>query len=138
MGSHPCGRHRSQGDADEGRPGRAMSEQGDEDAVPEGTLGWRLNRALAHAGISAADMAADLGVSRATVSRWINDHGAPPRVGYVKLWALRCGVSLEWVLAWPAERGELIPIARQAVNITSLSPAPGCGVRMRAEGRLAA
>ncbi len=51
----------------------------------------------------------------------------PPRVGYVKLWALRCGVSLEWVLAWPAERGELIPIARQAVNITSLSPvyAPG-------------
>ncbi len=87
-----------------------MSEQRDDDVVPEWTLGWRLNRALSHAGISAADMAADLGVSRATVSRWINDHGAPPRVGYVKLWAMRCGVSLEWVLAWPAERRQLTPV----------------------------
>src|SRR5260221_14572931 len=86
-----------------------MTEQPDGE-IPEWTLGWRLNRALAHAGISAADMAEDLGVSRATVSRWINDHGAPPRVGYVKLWAMRCGVSLEWVLAWPAERRRLTPV----------------------------
>ena len=99
-----------------------MTEQPDGE-IPEWTLGWRLNRALAHAGISAADMAEDLGVSRATVSRWINDHGAPPRVGYVKLWALRCGVSLEWVLAWPAERGELIPTTSLQMTITSLSPA---------------
>jgi transcriptional regulator with XRE-family HTH domain len=102
-----------------------VSEQPDE-AIPEWTLGWRLNRALKHAGISAADMAADLGISRATVSRWINDHGAPPRVGYVKLWALRTGVSTEWLL-------EGVPVLTgRGVTLTSRStavfpPPAACG-----------
>src|SRR5260221_12773163 len=109
-----------------------MTEQPDGE-IPEWTLGWRLNRALAHAGISAADMAADLGVSRATVSRWINDHGAPPRVGYVKLWAMRCGVSLEWVLAWPAERRQLTPVGG-GLSGSTFRPS----LRWRNEGALAA
>lgn len=65
--------------------------------IPEWTLGWRLQRALDFAGITATDMADELGVARGTVSRWMNDHGAPPRLAYVKMWALRCGVNLGWL-----------------------------------------
>lgn len=88
----------------------AMSEMPDGGDIPEWTLGWRLQRALAHAGVSVEEMADEIGVSRSTVSRWLNDRGSPPRIGYVRLWALRTGCSLEWVLGWrPAiARKELI------------------------------
>lgn len=66
-------------------------------AIPEWTLGWRLQRALAHAGVSVEAIAVEIGVSRSTVSRWMNDRGAEPRAGYIKLWALRCGVPYEWL-----------------------------------------
>lgn len=69
----------------------------DEITAPEWTLGWRLLRSLAHAGISIEGMAAELGVSRSTVSRWINEHGGPPRLVYLKEWAARTGVPLEWL-----------------------------------------
>src|SRR5258708_37846190 len=108
----------------------AMEEQG---AIPEWTLGWRLARALGYAGVSVEEMAEELGVSRSTVSRWMNDRGAPPRVGYVKLWAMRCGVSLEWVLAWPAERRELTPVGG-GLSGSTFRPS----LRCRNEGALAA
>jgi len=66
-------------------------------AIPDWTLPWRLQRSLAYAGISIEDMAGELGVTRQTVSRWLNEHGTP-RTGFVKLWALRCGVPYEWLL----------------------------------------
>lgn len=65
--------------------------------VPEWTLGWRLQRALAHAGISAEEMGESLGVTRSTVSRWMHDRGGPPRKIYVRHWAMRTGVSYEWL-----------------------------------------
>jgi transcriptional regulator with XRE-family HTH domain len=67
--------------------------------VPDWTLGWRLQRALAHAEVSVEDMAGELGVTRSTISRWMHDRGAPPRPIYVKQWALRTGVSQEWLLS---------------------------------------
>ncbi len=66
--------------------------------VPEWTLGWRMQRALAHAGVTAEEMADETGMSRYTISRWLNDRGMPPRAGFVKLWALRTGVDREWLL----------------------------------------
>jgi transcriptional regulator with XRE-family HTH domain len=65
--------------------------------VPEWTLGWRMQRALAHAGVSVEQIADETGVSRSTISRWLNDRGAPPRAGYLKLWSLRTGASYEWL-----------------------------------------
>ena len=74
--------------------------------VPEWTLGWRLQRSLAHADVSIEEMAAELGVSRASVSRWLNEH-AVPRVGYLKLWALRTGVPLEWLVSGGLRRARI-------------------------------
>lgn len=69
----------------------------DSSPIPMWTLGWRLQRSLAHAGIDVATITDELGVSRSTASRWMNDHGAAPRAAYVKQWALRCGVPYEWL-----------------------------------------
>lgn len=66
--------------------------------VPEWTLGWRLQRALAHAGITSNDIADEMEVSRTTISRWLNDRGAPPRSPYVKQWALICRVPYDWLV----------------------------------------
>lgn len=64
--------------------------------IPPETMGWRLQRSLAFADVSVEQMAAELGVSRSTVSRWLNDRGTPS-LGYLKVWALRCGVPLDWL-----------------------------------------
>lgn len=64
--------------------------------VPDWTVGWRMQRALTHAGLHVEEMADELGVSRSTVSRWVNDKG-PVRPIYLKQWALRCGVPFEWL-----------------------------------------
>jgi transcriptional regulator with XRE-family HTH domain len=65
--------------------------------IPPWTQGWRLQRSLAHAGMTTEDMADELGVARSTVSRWCNDKGRPTK-GYLKLWALRTGVPLAWLM----------------------------------------
>lgn len=65
--------------------------------IPEWTLGWRLRRSLEHAGISVEEMGEDMGVSRSTMSRWLNDRGAPPKQPYLRLWALRTGVPFAWL-----------------------------------------
>jgi transcriptional regulator with XRE-family HTH domain len=70
--------------------------------VPQWTLGWRLQRSLAHAGVSMDEMAAELGISRRMVSRWINEH-AQPRTAYLKVWAMRTGVPLEWLVSGTLE-----------------------------------
>lgn len=67
-------------------------------SIPEWTLGWRMQRALAHAEISVQQMADELGMARSSLSRWLNDHGTPPRAAFVKMWALRTGVPYEWLV----------------------------------------
>ena len=64
--------------------------------IPEWTLGWKLKRALDFAGLSAQQMAAELGVHVGTVSRWMNDRETPRRA-YLMAWALRCGVPFDWL-----------------------------------------
>jgi transcriptional regulator with XRE-family HTH domain len=69
----------------------------DDDQIPPWTLGWRLQRALSWADMNTEEMAYELGVARSTVSRWCNDKGHPTR-GYLKLWAQRTRVPLNWLL----------------------------------------
>lgn len=96
--------------------------------VPEWTIGWRMQRALAHASIDTTEMADELGVSRQTVSRWMNGHGATPRIGYLKLWAMRCNVPLVWLVdgtvprpVSPRSTVPSSPIALRRITMPSLS-----------------
>lgn len=87
--------------------------------IPAWTLGWRMQRALAHAGISVNEIAEEMGVSRATISRWINDKGAPPRAAYLKQWALRTGVPYLWLTDMdPTGRGGQMIKATQKAQVT--------------------
>ena len=112
----------------------AMSEMPDGGDIPEWTLGWRLQRALAHAGVSAEEMADEIGVSRTTVSRWMNDRGTPPRIGYVRLWAMRTGCSLEWVLG----RVPVLTLAEQVRRAPISTPVPAVASVTRIHPELAA
>jgi transcriptional regulator with XRE-family HTH domain len=58
----------------------------------------RLRKALREADIGVQEMAEYLGVSRNTVSRWING-AVPPKSHVLRLWALRTGVPYEWLAA---------------------------------------
>jgi transcriptional regulator with XRE-family HTH domain len=100
-----------------------MSEARESGAIPEWTLGWRLNRALDHAGVSVEGIAADLGVSRSTISRWINDRGAPPRTIYIREWALRCGVDYRWLRSGEIMATSADPRSEGFILTTCLSPA---------------
>lgn len=75
-----------------------MSEPASSDLyqIPEWSLGWRLKRALDHGGVSAQEMAAELGVHPGTVSRWMNDRERP-RLIYIRAWAHKCKVPPAWL-----------------------------------------
>jgi transcriptional regulator with XRE-family HTH domain len=76
---------------------RHMSEQ---PASPSGVPTWdvadRMRKALRYAGLSPGQMATYLDVGGNTVSTWINGRVAPS-TQTLRLWALRCGVSYEWL-----------------------------------------
>lgn len=59
-------------------------------------LGDRLSKALHVAGVSTTEMADELEVARSTISNYLNDHTKPKRL-YLRMWALKTGVPLEWL-----------------------------------------
>jgi DNA-binding XRE family transcriptional regulator len=64
--------------------------------IPEWDLADRMKKALRHSGVGAQEMADYLGVSRQSVGNWINGR-VTPSTQTLRLWALRCGVPLEWL-----------------------------------------
>ena len=68
------------------------------DRIPPLTLGLRLKMAMNWSGYGREDMAAELGVSTATISRWMNSDGTPPNRGYITSWAAFTGCDLQWLL----------------------------------------
>jgi transcriptional regulator with XRE-family HTH domain len=65
--------------------------------VPEWDLADRMRKALRHADIGVQEMADYLGVARNTVGTWINGRIRPSRQT-LRLWSLRCGVPLAWLM----------------------------------------
>jgi transcriptional regulator with XRE-family HTH domain len=65
--------------------------------IPPLTLGWRMQMSLGWAKVSVQEMADELGMARNSLSRWLNDHGTPPRSVFLKQWALRTGVDYKWL-----------------------------------------
>lgn len=67
-------------------------------SVPEWDTADRMRKALRVADIGVQEIADYLGVSRNTVSTWINGR-ITPSLQTLRLWALRCGVDFEWLAA---------------------------------------
>lgn len=65
--------------------------------IPTWTLGDRLSKALDHSGVSVAEMADHLGVSRNTVGNYTSGRTSPRRA-VMAMWALRTGVPFEWLM----------------------------------------
>jgi len=65
--------------------------------VPEWDLADRMRKSLRISGRSVQEMSDYLGVAPTTVSTWINGRHRPSRP-VLRLWAMRCGVPLEWLL----------------------------------------
>src|SRR5215471_16719244 len=72
-----------------------MTEQPD-GTIPEFDLADRMRKALRESGTGVAEMAAYLDVTRHSVSNWISGR-RPPSTQTLRLWALRTGVSYDWL-----------------------------------------
>lgn len=64
--------------------------------VPTWDLQDRLRKALKDAGVTPTEMARYLDVERRTVFGWLRGE-RPPRTQSLRLWAIKCGVSYEWL-----------------------------------------
>ncbi len=74
-----------------------MTEQREPDAaVPEFDLADRMRKSLRHGGVTVAEMADYLGVSRQSVGNWIGGR-IEPDIRTLRLWALRAGVPYPWL-----------------------------------------
>lgn len=109
-------------------------------AIPPETLCWRLKRALAWAGLTGDQMANRLGVTRQTISRWMNDEeGAPPRAIYLKEWALVCRVPVDWLrygsVVDPSDDGSTQDFPGRAwiSDVTELAPRRMAAIGSRAD-----
>lgn len=72
-----------------------MSNESHE-VVPEWTIGDRMLKARTVAGLTQTELADYLGMSRVSLSRYETGHNRPP-LTVLRLWALRCGVPLDWL-----------------------------------------
>lgn len=106
--------------------------------VPELTLGWRLQMALDHGDVSVEDMAVKLGVSRATISRWLHDgwRKRPPRDPDLQVWARVCRVPYGWLIgdAPDSVTGEYevtVTLPKVSPKIATFNTRPEVSVRKR-------
>lgn len=97
--------------------------------VPGWTLGDRMRKSLRHAEISVGDMAADLGVSVATIGRWLNDRG-PVKASVIRVWAMTTGVSPHWLETGeaPTHEESWLPGLRACRDSNPKPSDPGMGV----------
>jgi transcriptional regulator with XRE-family HTH domain len=65
--------------------------------IPEWDTADRMRKALRDADLEVGEMADYLGVSRSSVSNWINGRIRPSKQT-LRLWAMRCGVPLDWLI----------------------------------------
>jgi transcriptional regulator with XRE-family HTH domain len=72
--------------------------------VPQFTQGDRMRLSLKASGVGVQEMAEYLGVSRYTISNWINDR-IHPRLSDLRVWAMRTGVPLTWLQTGQAPGG---------------------------------
>lgn len=94
--------------------------------VPPLTRGWRMRMAMEWGGRSREYMAAVLGVSLSTVSRWLHDEGVrQPRRPDMETWARECGVPLAWLAPGPDDEPiQTSTVAKVALQLAASNPKP--------------
>jgi transcriptional regulator with XRE-family HTH domain len=95
-------------------------------AFPVWDTADRMRKGLRIAGLESQEMADYLGVSRTSISNWINGRVAPSRQT-LRLWALRTGVSYEWLChgdAYPHRPGSAPARATVPSSTVALHLAP--------------
>jgi transcriptional regulator with XRE-family HTH domain len=75
----------------------SMSDPG---VIPSWSLGDRLRKAREHVGLTQVELAAGIGISRASVVNYETGRFEPGRPVLLS-WALRCGVDYEWLAGRP-------------------------------------
>lgn len=70
--------------------------------TPTFQLRHRLALAIECAGVEKEDMATYIGVSRQTVDNYLKGR-TQPTIGYIRNWADRCQVSVNWLLTGHAD-----------------------------------
>jgi transcriptional regulator with XRE-family HTH domain len=94
--------------------------------APEWDTADRMRKALRTSGVGSQEMADYLGVSRTSISNWIGGRVAPSRQT-LRLWALRTGVSYEWLChgdAYPHRPGSAPARATVPSSTVALHLAP--------------
>ncbi len=74
------------------------------------SIGSRIKKARQAAGISQADLAQAMGITRSACSQWESDQGTGPRRERLEVLAAELGVSYEW-LATGREAGAVSEIS---------------------------
>jgi transcriptional regulator with XRE-family HTH domain len=77
-----------------------MSYQPSGGMIPAWTLADRMRKSREHARLSQADLASDIGISRASVVNYESGRYPPSRPVMLS-WALRTGVDLRWLRGDP-------------------------------------
>jgi transcriptional regulator with XRE-family HTH domain len=73
-----------------------ITAAGDKGVIPEWDLADRMRKALRESGTAVQEMADYLDVSRGTISNWTCGRIVPD-TRTLRLWAMRTGVSYDWL-----------------------------------------
>ena len=76
--------------------GMTMTTEPASSAIPTVQLHHRLAIAMEHAGVNRGELAELLGVTPTTITNYTRGHNPVPR-SVLLVWAMRCGVSLDWL-----------------------------------------
>jgi hypothetical protein len=75
--------------------------------IPEWTMGDRLGKARRAAGLTRDQLAAELGTHRNTLRSYETDRVGRLNLSLIRLWALRCGVPLLWLVGTDGDEEEI-------------------------------
>lgn len=92
--------------------------------VPIWDTADRMRKALREADLGVQEIADYLGVSRNTVSTWINGR-IKPSTQTLRLWAMRCGVDYGWLTGGHTEGGDVLGAAPSLTSADGQSPNGG-------------
>lgn len=107
-----------------------MTQHVDAGLVPTWTVGDRLRKAREMAGLQAQELASDIDVDRNTVGNYERGR-VKPRTIVLKAWALRTGVSLQWLQTGETPAGPGGPDGGQEVRHQGLEPRTRCVTAIR-------